>query len=643
LLLQHSVCTEQTIAFERFPGAALEAAAVTYRPRRPQDSVLHQVVRDNLLTLLAQGQQRCESGDGYPRYVQKAFRKLLNCGDLSRGFARVRCADCGHERLLALACKQRACGSCSGRRMSEEAAYLVDMVLPKARYRQWTMTFPWHIRMAMARDYKLITAVLGVCMRILRAYQRRCAKKLGITTAQAKTAAVVFVQRFGGALNLNLHLHALLPDAVFVMGDNNTFDVVDLPAPTDEDILKLTTTMKTRVTALIERRFEAVDDDGGSVMDTALAEAMQNVPRTAKQLEATDEDDTNRQTPSPPSRQPRRTAMVEGFSMHANTSVAPDNRIGLEKLCRHGMRPPYAAERLKLAENGDVLLELRRPWPNKDGVSVLRFTPTQFLRRLAALIPPPFSHTVRHFGLLAPGAKDRDLLPAAPVSWRGVRPEAMVLSGTLPDRTDIPTKASQAAPTPSQLSASNHEDEDGSAAPDPASPQTSSCTDQTPAADTATAMVHGQHGQSNGGQTSPLKQQRAPLPPPTIGRKQAKGKRPPRKILKWNELLRRVFAIDVLVCSRCGGPMTVLAFLTDPEVVEKILLHLGLPTEPKPLAPARPLGQMNLFDEGDLNARPRPAAQRASDTQGRAPPGTTDADWTVEYDPTADDDNDWAA
>lgn len=113
--------------------------------------------------------------------------------------------------------------------------------------------------------------------------------------------------------------------------------------------------------------------------------------------------------------------------------------------------------------------------------------------------------------------------------------------------------------------------------------------------------------------------------------------------MKWNELLRRVFAIDVLVCSRCGGPMTVLAFLTDPEVVEKILLHLGLPTEPKPLAPARPLGQMNLFDEGDLNARPRPAAQRASDTQGRAPPGTTDADWTVEYDPTADDDNDWAA
>jgi hypothetical protein len=33
--------------------------------------------------------------------------------------------------------------------------------------------------------------------------------------------------------------------------------------------------------------------------------------------------------------------------------------------------------------------------------------------------------------------------------------------------------------------------------------------------------------------------------------------------------------------------MLVLAFLTDPAVVEKILRHLGLPCTPPPLAPAR--------------------------------------------------------
>jgi hypothetical protein len=67
-------------------------------------------------------------------------------------------------------------------------------------------------------------------------------------------------------------------------------------------------------------------------------------------------------------------------------------------------------------------------------------------------------------------------------------------------------------------------------------------------------------------------------PPPAPGRK---------RTLDWAELLRRVFALDVLRCDRCGGPRQVIAFLTDPEVVPCILRHLGLPSTPPPLAPAR--------------------------------------------------------
>jgi len=40
--------------------------------------------------------------------------------------------------------------------MSDEAAYLVDMVLPEAPYRQWTLTFPFALRLLLARDYKLV-------------------------------------------------------------------------------------------------------------------------------------------------------------------------------------------------------------------------------------------------------------------------------------------------------------------------------------------------------------------------------------------------------------------------------------------------------------------------------------------------------
>ena len=46
--------------------------------------------------------------------------------------------------------------------------------------------------------------------------------------------------------------------------------------------------------------------------------------------------------------------------------------------------------------------------------------------------------------------------------------------------------------------------------------------------------------------------------------------------LAWSELLRRVFAEDVLRCSRCGGEMRLVAVIENPAVIAKILKHLGL-------------------------------------------------------------------
>jgi len=40
-------------------------------------------------------------------YVEKTFRKYLECGIFAHGFARVRCDDCGHDFLVAFSCKGR--------------------------------------------------------------------------------------------------------------------------------------------------------------------------------------------------------------------------------------------------------------------------------------------------------------------------------------------------------------------------------------------------------------------------------------------------------------------------------------------------------------------------------------------------------
>lgn len=63
-------------------------------------------------------------------------------------------------------------------------------------------------------------------------------------------------------------------------------------------------------------------------------------------------------------------------------------------------------------------------------------------------------------------------------------------------------------------------------------------------------------------------------------------------------LLRRTFGFDALRCPKCAARMRVLATLSDPSVVKRILSHLGLRSEPLSRARARdPTGQES-FDEG---------------------------------------------
>src|SRR5439155_13948954 len=48
--------------------------------------------------------------------------------------------------------------------------------------------------------------------------------------------------------------------------------------------------------------------------------------------------------------------------------------------------------------------------------------------------------------------------------------------------------------------------------------------------------------------------------------------------------MKRVFAIDVLQCDRCGGVMRLIAAIHSPEATRKILDCLGLPSRAPPMA-----------------------------------------------------------
>jgi hypothetical protein len=125
-----------------------------HRDHRSPGTPLYSVVQHHLETFLARAAEADTPAEGVPPWalphathalrggpgIERDFRGYLECGILAHGFARARCEECGHERLIPFSCKGRGvCPSCNARRMCEVAAHLTDHVLPRLPARQWVL------------------------------------------------------------------------------------------------------------------------------------------------------------------------------------------------------------------------------------------------------------------------------------------------------------------------------------------------------------------------------------------------------------------------------------------------------------------------------------------------------------------------
>ena len=121
--------------------------------------------RNHLESFLAQARERSSHGRGLPAFVERDLRAYTECGILARGFGRVRCPDCGFERLVAFSCKASLCPSCATRRMEDGADHLVRNVFPAVPVRQWVLSFPRQARFLAARHPALASRLLEVFTR----------------------------------------------------------------------------------------------------------------------------------------------------------------------------------------------------------------------------------------------------------------------------------------------------------------------------------------------------------------------------------------------------------------------------------------------------------------------------------------------
>jgi len=485
-------------------------AAPGYERHRPERTLLYQIIKKHYPDFLSEMEAQDRP---LPSYVQDEFEAFLECGRLENGFLRVCCEDCKHEHLVAFSCKKRGiCPSCGARRMAESAALLVDDVFPREPIRQWVLSFPFQLRFLFASYPVLMGKVLGIVYRTLATH---IIHKAGFTKSTAYTGAVTLIQRFGSALNLNIHFHMMYLDGVFAEDAYGKIRFHRIKAPTGNELAVLVHRISQRVAKFLQRRGFLEADEQGSYLslETSEDEAMQQLyghsityriaigPNQGKKVFTLQS--------LPPAKESKagssRVAKVTGFSLHAGVMAEAHQRDKLERVCRYITRPAISEKRLSLLEDGRIRYELKTPY--RDGTTHVFFGPLDFLARLAALVPRPRVNLTRFHGVFAPNSKHRIQV------------------------------------TPSKRGKGRKKDTD-------------------------------EEGQC----PSPAER---------------------RASMSWAQRLKRVFDIDIEVCSKCGGAVKVIACIEDPVVIKKILTHLDKKAalnDPIVLSQPRAPPQASLFD-----------------------------------------------
>jgi len=269
--------------------------------------------------------------------------------------------------------------------MADSAAHLVDEVLPERPIRQWVLSVPYPLRFLFATHPSLMTQALSIVHRIISTF---LIHRAGMTVKSgAQSGAVTLIQRFGSALNLNLHFHMLYLNGVY---DAKGYFWPVAP-PTREDLDTITHTIATRVSRYLEKAGYLVrdpehdyldllpdEDDAMNAIVGASTEASDRTYRLALGPDAGRKALTLQMVPAADDKTTQPNELVSrqgGFSLHAGVACKSTQRKKLERLCRYITRPAIAEQRLSLASNGNVIVGLKTPYD--DGTTHVVLSPLE--------------------------------------------------------------------------------------------------------------------------------------------------------------------------------------------------------------------------------------------------------------------------
>lgn len=320
-----------------------------YRPRRPEKSILFEVIKKHYKTWRRNVQHPVS------RYVESAFEKYLDCGNPAKGFGCAHCNCCNTNFLIAFSCKCRGlCPSCNTRTMVATAAHLTENLLPLVPVRQWVISFPLRIRYYLL-EHNILQDVLSIVVEEIRKKMLACCPHI----SNGQIGAVSFFQNFGATLNVHPHFHLIVADGLFYSEEEKLqfYEAV----LTQDDILDTQKSIQQQVLRFFGKRGWFSNDEIEKML----------------------------------------TYENSGFSLDAGVRVHSWDREGLERLIKYCARPCFAGESLRW--NGKRLI-YHLSKPTHKGQTSITLDPVEFIDKIAAFIPRPRRHLRHYHGAFAPNS-----------------------------------------------------------------------------------------------------------------------------------------------------------------------------------------------------------------------------------------------
>ena len=149
--------------------------------------------------------------DKYGKYriirIKQAVEKFIECGDYSKGIARIKCTNpnCGYEYFRPFSCKSwYLCPSCNQKRLQLFAEHLSENLLLKLHHRQFVFTIPKLLRVYFKNDRNLFEEVSKIIFVIVTYFYKEVVHK------PLRTGLIVSHQTFGDMLRFNPHWHCII-------------------------------------------------------------------------------------------------------------------------------------------------------------------------------------------------------------------------------------------------------------------------------------------------------------------------------------------------------------------------------------------------------------------------------------------------